>query len=218
MHDTLLQKFPGVWRADSSVPPRTFVTSGTAALDAVLGGGWPQPGLLEFLSDQPGIGELQLLLPLLRLRDHDGDRAPAQVLWLNPPFVPHGVAWAQCGVDPARQWLAANLSARDALWTMEQALRSGVCAVVIAWLEKPALSSLRRLKLASLSGESCGVLFRPSCAASESSPANVRAALVACGTRLQVRLLKAQGRMPATVLLDLQARAEVGRDAQVAGP
>lgn len=197
--------------------PRTFVTSGAAALDAVLGGGWPRPGLLEFLCDQPGIGELQLLLPLLRLRDHDGDRAPAQIFWLNPPFVPHGVAWAQYGIDPTRQWLAARLSSRDALWTMEQALRSGACAVVIAWIEQLALPSLRRLKLASLSGQSCGVLFRPSCAASEPSPANVRAALTAHGNDLQVRLLKVQGRLPATVLLDLQTRAEVGKEAQVAG-
>lgn len=218
MHDLLLQRFPGVWRADSAALARTLISSGHASLDTALGGGWPQSALLEFLCDQPGIGALQLLLPLLQAASNriDLDES-AQVLWLNPPHVLHAVALAQCGVDPARQWVATGLTSRDALWAMEQALRSGACAVVMAWVERSALSSLRRLKLAASAGQCCGVLFRPVRERCEASPANVRALLGAQGANLQVRLLKVQGRLPATVMLDLRHRAEIGRDAHDAG-
>lgn len=213
MHD-LLQQFPGVWRADSSAFARTLISSGHAPLDAALGGGWPQPALLEFLCDQPGIGALQLLLPLLRAASNRVDLdESAQVLWLNPLHGLHAVALAQCGVDPARQWVTTGLPSHDVLWAMEQALRSGACAVVMAWAERPALSSLRRLKLAAFAGQCCGVLFRPAREAREASSANVRALLGAQGAHLQVRLLKAQGRLPTTVMLDLRHRAEIGRDA-----
>ncbi len=43
------------------------VPSGYEALDACLpGGGWPERGLIEFLLDEHGIGELQIVMPLLR--------------------------------------------------------------------------------------------------------------------------------------------------------
>lgn len=208
MHDTLLQQLPGVWCADSPALVRASVPSGHTVLDAALGGGWPQPALLEFLIDQVGVGELSLLRALLKTRlDQENLDEIAHVLWLNPPYTLQAVALAQCGIDPARQWIAVGLTQRDTLWTMEQALRAGVRT--IAWTRRPGLSGLRRLKLATAAGHCCGVLFRPVSEMSEASPANVRAVLSSHDANMQVRLLKVQGRLPATVMLDLQARAQM---------
>ena len=59
---------PGVWRADRladggvAALPSTF-----AELDAQLpGGGWPLGMLTELIAREPGIGELRLLVPVLR--------------------------------------------------------------------------------------------------------------------------------------------------------
>src|SRR5690349_3153029 len=69
--EDLLQQHPAhLWRAreqaggTSSAP--AGLPTGHAALDRCLPGqGWPQQGLIEILCDQPGIGELALLMPAL---------------------------------------------------------------------------------------------------------------------------------------------------------
>ena len=58
---------PALWRASQLGSGRSAVSAtGFAALDAQLpGGGWPHGVLTELLLDQPGIGELRLLAPVL---------------------------------------------------------------------------------------------------------------------------------------------------------
>jgi hypothetical protein len=60
-----LLQHPALWRGRSVAPIATFAT-GFAALDQALpGGGWPRTGLIEILTAQQGVGELQLWLPAL---------------------------------------------------------------------------------------------------------------------------------------------------------
>lgn len=208
MREILLQQIPHLWRADSlTANAPTLLPSGFAALDQALGGGWPAPGLLELLCDQWGIGELQLLLPLMGtlLTPVTGQAIDKPVLWINPPYLPQAVALLQGGIDPVRQWLI-NTNNVDASWAMEQALRSNACSLVIAWLSELQMTSLRRLKLAAAAGQCVGVLFRSSRVVSQSSPANVRLLLRAHSAGLQIELLKVQGRRPGKVLLQLPAR------------
>ena len=56
--------------------------------------------------------------------------------------------------------LQASGARAMALWAMEQALRSGLCAAVIAWSKSAARPVLRRLQLAA-AGSRLAVLFRP---------------------------------------------------------
>jgi cell division inhibitor SulA len=123
------------------------------------------------------------------------------VLWINPPFEPQAVALAQYGLEPAQHWLSRNLNATDALWAVEQSLRSGACVLVLSWLSGIDMPSLRRLKLAALSGACVGVLFRPQREAAQTTAANLRLRLNAMPEGLQVELLKVQGRRPCSVLL-----------------
>ena len=58
----ILQKHP-VWRGGALAQAVSAIPTGFAALDAQLpGGGWPRQGLTELLADEPGIGELGLIL------------------------------------------------------------------------------------------------------------------------------------------------------------
>jgi cell division inhibitor SulA/protein ImuA len=84
---------------------------------------------------------------------------------------------------------------------MEQALRSGACAAVLAWTEAADTHALRRLKLAAIEGACVGFLFRSPRHATRPSPANVRLALRPEGAALVVELLKVQGGRAATLRL-----------------
>jgi protein ImuA len=204
MREIALEQIPNLWRADdlTAAAPQ-LVSSGFADLDRMLGGGWPVPGLLEVLCDQPGVGELQLLRPLMQALSALSLAAAVckPVLWINPPYEPHAIALAQRGLDPRQHWCLQNLSAGDALWAAEQSLRSGACSMLLCWLHGLNMSSLRRLKLAALSGVCVGVLFRAKQVAAQPTPANLRLCLVAAAAGLQIEVLKVQGRRPGRVLL-----------------
>lgn len=200
-----LTQLPNVWHAESlSRAKDDAVASGHACLDAALGGGWPTPCLIEVLIDHYGIGELTLLLPLLKSLLIAQPEALA--LWLNPPHALHALALQQQGLAPARHWISQDLTEREAAWAFELSLRSGACCAVLGWLEKPSAAALRRLKLATSTGHTTAILFRGSEAARSPSPANVRLALTPAPQGLAIHLIKIQGRRPATLVVDLDTR------------
>lgn len=202
MRAITLEQIPHLWRADAlTAAAPQCVSSGVDALDQVLGGGWPVPGLLEVVCDQSGVGELQLLLPLIRTVSMASTAICKPVLWINPPFEPHAIALAQRELDSAQHWCLQNLSVRDAHWAAEQSLRSGACAMLLCWLQDLNMSSLRRLKLAAGAGACIGVLFRSKHAAAQPTPANLRLSFMATAVGLQVEVLKVQGRRPGKLLL-----------------
>lgn len=209
MREISLQQIPYLWRAEALAGAAAqYVSSGRAELDRALGGGWPVPGLLELLCDQHGMGELQLLLPLMRALCGSTDHAQSlkPVLWINPPFEPQAAALAQQGLEPTQHWLINHLDATNALWTAEQSLRSGACVLVLSWLHGLTMPNLRRLKLAALSGACVGVLFRSQREATQPTAANLRLQLDATPEGLRIELLKVQGRRHCTVVLPMQAQ------------
>jgi hypothetical protein len=63
----------------------------------------------------------------------------------------------------------------DALWSADQALRSGACGAALFWLtEKTDYAWLRRLQMAAEAGKALAILFRPVSALSQASPAHLR--------------------------------------------
>ena len=205
-----LAHIPNVWRAESlALADQGRIATGHEVLDVALGGGWPAPALIEVLGDHVGIGELQLLRSLWQPRCLQGcNEQRSVVLWLNALYAVQAVALVQLGLDPSRHWCARDLTERDVLWSMEQALRSGSCALVMAWSKTVSLAMLRRLKLAASAHDSVGVLFRPSALAATASPATLRLRLRPALEQLQIELLKVQGRRPCTLQLSLQARTQ----------
>jgi hypothetical protein len=166
------------------------VSTGFTELDAEFpGGGWPAGSLTEIMPACEGIGELRILGPALAGLSARG----RHLVWIAPPYLPYAPALAAAGVDLARLFIVRTGSEREALWALEQALRSNACGAALAWLPSPTYPELRRLQLAAGGSSTLALLFRPSPAANESSPAVLRIALASEREGLAVRILKRRG-------------------------
>lgn len=215
---SLLEQSAGaVWRVRSqggvsASSAEARLPTGFPRLDAALpGGGWPTGTLVEVLAPRAGIGEVSLWLPALQRWAagvpaqpcNDGAPRPSRsrwLAWIRPPYVPYGPALAQAGVLPEQVLWVAPESPAEALWAMEQVLRSGACAAAFGWAHPADDHALRRLKLAAAQGKTLGVLFRPPAQAAVPSPASLRLLLhprPAGG--LDVEILKSQGGRPGWV-------------------
>jgi protein ImuA len=194
--EEILRSHP-VWRGGALASTAAAQPSGFRDLDEALpGGGWPRQGLTEILNDRPGVGELALILPALAALTQAGKRA----VMVAPPHIPYAPAFAAAGVDLVHL-LVVTAGRCDALWAAEQALRSGSCHALAAWLPKARYAELQRLAVAAESSRAVAFLHRPCAAAGESSPACLRLALEAAGTELAVHILKRRGAPLAAPLL-----------------
>src|SRR3954464_14258915 len=185
----ILERHP-VWRGGSLAQVIAALPSGFAALDAELpGGGWPRQALTELLAEEAGIGELKLILPAIAALTGSGRRT----VWIAPPHVPYAPALAAAGLDLVNLLVVRAPQRRDALWAAEQALRSGSCHALAAWLQSPRYAELQRLAVAAEASHAAAFLFRPLAAANESSPAALRLALEPAASELHVRIVKRRG-------------------------
>ena len=201
--EELLQNNPArLWRAReagaaSAMPPG--LPTGYAALDGCLPGqGWPRQGLIEILSDQHGIGELELIMPALARLYAEGGAA-GWLAWVSPPYLPYAPAIVTWGIDVSRVLVVHAVTSAE--WAMEQAVRSGSCGAVLGWAPCRERQALRRLQLAAEHSNSLAVLFRRRREASHPSPAVLRLALEGSGEGLVVRILKSRGGRPSRVVL-----------------
>lgn len=193
MEETLqaLLRDSRIWRSNAAATQPAGMPTGCPELDAALpGGGWPGGALTEILIEHHGLGELELLMPALA-RLSRGSRV---IAWVAPPFVPYAPALASAGLDLQRLLVVHAEASADALWSADQALRSGSCAAVLLWAE-PSMRWLRRLQLAAEAGAAWGVLFRTTRAESQSSYAALR--LKVSSEKLE--LLKCRGGRPRTL-------------------
>ena len=186
-----------VWKGRPAVPPASVHPTGLAALDAVLPtGGWPESALSEILMAKDGVGELQLVLPTLARLSAAGER----IVLVAPPYTPYPHAWQNAGVD-LRQLSVVQAEAGDALWAVEQCLRSGSCGAVLCWPRKADDRALRRLQVAAETGQTLAFAWRALSEAINASPAALRLAVEA--KPAQVRVLKCRGGLahPAPIAL-----------------
>lgn len=182
-----LLRHPGIWRR--ATPARIDARpTGFAALDKLLGGGWPCGALSELLLEHDGLGECSLLLPALA----ECARAGRRIVLVAPPHPPFAPALAMAGIDLA-QVVRIDAGSADTDWTAEQCLRAGCCGAVLSWLPRADYRELRRLQLAAEAGDSLGFVFRPLAAAREASPAALRLAIRAGADGPRVEVLRGRG-------------------------
>lgn len=186
---------PRVWRAGRRSRRWPTLSSGYPELDALLpGGGWPAAMLTEIAVERWGSGELALFMPLLARLSGDGHACTTTwIAWISPPFLPYAPALAAAGVDLSRMLVVRGDDDADTLWAAEQALQSGSCRVVLAWVERADGRRLRRLQLAAESGGTPLILFRPPKTLAVPSPAALRLRLVAGAEGARLRLVKHRG-------------------------
>lgn len=120
----------------------------------------PRAGLHEIEGDAAASGFAAALAGLLA-------GARGRVLWCTPRLalreagMLYGAGLAACGLNPARLIVARPRQARDALWTMEEALRGGVFAAVIGEIETLPPIAARRLQLAAEAHATAALLLLP---------------------------------------------------------
>jgi len=183
---------PGLWRgseypSSESGSTDLGLSTGFPALDACLPWqGWPGDSLVEIITPQWGMGELQLVLPLLRRLSQQGRTS----LWIAPPCSPYAPALLESGIDPACLYVVSAAPA-EALWSIEKALQDPGCALVLGWPERLNSRQIRRLQLAATTGRTLGILFhhRPL----RQSAAVLRLRVDATLQGLRVEVLKARG-------------------------
>jgi cell division inhibitor SulA/protein ImuA len=215
--DQILQN-ANVWRGrELQETDYEGIASGFEALDAELyGNGWPQGSLMEVLSDQRGIGELQILMPALAKLSQEG----RWLAWIAPPHVPYAPALAVRGVDLSKVLWVHPKKEDDMLWAVEQALRSGTCGAVLVWSRLISDRNLRRLQLAAEEGNTLGVMFRPRWVRHHASPAALRIHLEpTMSGEVAVRILKrrggwSSGDIPMQMPLDMPLDMPLGMTAQ----
>lgn len=183
--------------------------TGFEVLDASPGpSGWPRGALSECLLKHHGIGELQLVLPLIRRLSQAGKT----VFWVNPPYTPYAPALAREQVALDQVVMIHTETADDMLWTLENCLRSSVTGLVLAWPGRLSSRGIRRLQLAAEAGSNLCILFREAHNTQQSSPAALRLTLTpAAQNTLELNTLKRRGSWPgAACTLPVAGRTGVG--------
>lgn len=180
-----------IWRArEGAQRPLPVQTTGHAPLDAQLPGhGWPIGRLSEILLPQMGMGEIELLLPLLARRSQAGQL----LVYVHPPCPPNIPALARAGVALDRLLLIAPASEREALWAAEQILANGTPCSVLLWAEQADERAMRRLALAAEGSRSLALVFRPLAQERQVTPASLRIRIDRPLARAPLSILKARG-------------------------
>lgn len=177
-----------LWRGGEIPSVVPGIPTGHEALDQHLPGGWPQAALTELLVPELGIGAMQLVLPALGALSQNH-----WIVFVAPPHPPYAPALAAAGVNLQHVLWVRAAQQGDALWALEQALRSGSCAAVLGWPRLRDSRGLRRLQLAAEAGRSWGILFRPDRDARQASPAALRLRLTPQADGVRVEILKRRG-------------------------
>lgn len=205
--EELLHDNPNLWRGCDMAGQGFYGRStGFPRLDDILPGrGWPQNGLIEIITPCWGMGELQLLIPLMRSVVEQGK----WILWIAPPYLPYAPALVQAGIDTDQILVVKrDTSCKDALWSMEKALQTSNCGLVLAWQNWLPGKVLRRLQLAAETGDTLGVFFKHH--DSKYSPSLIRLQIKDSASQgrtfseAEVTVIKARGNFrPLTTQVDL---------------
>jgi protein ImuA len=118
--------------------------------------------LEEVSAAQPADAATALAFALDRLAGRGGDARPVALVttpsWLRERGRPFGRGMARWGM--ARLiWVRVEREA-EALWALEEALKSGAVAGGLASVEQPAFVATRRLAFAARTGAASGILLR----------------------------------------------------------
>ncbi|SAK61774.1 cell division protein [Caballeronia hypogeia] len=180
---------PSIWRGSQLGSARVnVVPCGFEHLTAELpGGGWPKSALTELLVQQPGVGELRLLLPALR------SVAQRRIALLQPPHRFQPEAAAYWGLPETAVNVVRASKTADALWAGEQILRAGTFGALLFWQTHVRPEALRRLHLAAQTSDSLFFMVRPLAAASDTSPAPLRIAVRPARDSVSLEFVKRRG-------------------------
>lgn len=116
---------------------------------------WNHGGVIEVISEQHHINQLQLLLPTLAQLTQGG----RWLAWVASPFRCTSQSLQQLNTDPYRLLQIHPGKQSHHLNVVGRALSTGRCGVVMAWSKHHNDQELQQLKQAARRGNAIGVLF-----------------------------------------------------------
>ena len=160
-----------IWRGQSRrFKARAGLATGHLELDReLLHGGWP-PGALTEICQRSFQGEWRLFTPaLLSLKT-------GWIALLNPPGEPFSQALLQAGLDLDRLVVVEPAEKAHFLACFAELARTSECSALLAWQpgDRFTYTELRKCVLATSANAGLRVMFRPSAAQRQSSPAPLR--------------------------------------------
>lgn len=180
-----------IWRGCDQLPlPRAVADTGFSTLNAaLLNHGWPLSSLIEVCQQNLSHSEWLLLTPALRA-------APGGYLvLLNPPATPFAQGLIQAGINLDHILIVQTRNKADFLASFSELARTESCDALLAWQPQQSLSytELRKCLLATTEGRGLYVLFRPTSARQQSSPAVLRIGTEMRAHTLEVHIYKQKG-------------------------
>jgi protein ImuA len=177
---------------------RDFTPPGLPGLERLLGDeGWPRGCLVEWLAEGCGTGSASLALWASRAAWRDN-----LLVMIDSQRELHAPAALPFDVDLDRTVFIRPERSPDALWSLEQVLRTRGIGAAVCDVERLSSAECRRLQLAAETGGGLGILLRPAQARRQPSfaeyrflvqplppPANTNAAVA---RRWRVELLRAR--------------------------
>ena len=164
--DELLRSIPCLWKGSPGIQEVSNVLStGYEQLDQLLpSAGWPSGVVIELLPEAVGIGELSLMLPVIKTLMGK----QCYVVMINAPHIPYAPALRAAGVDLKFLLLMTPDNLRDAVWAAEKALQNSICGMVLLWSggcerkNNTVFNStvIRRLQVAAQQNNSILVLYQ----------------------------------------------------------
>ncbi len=163
----LERQAPSLCSAGGKVHSSQYWWTGVAALDAALPEtGLAVDGLHEAAAATPadGSGATAFLAALLARLARNGRNGPVLVCQSRHRAARfgqfHGPGWRDLGLDPAGLLVLLGDREADIPWAVEEGLRSGALAAVLAEVEGLSFTASRRLSLAAREGATPALLVR----------------------------------------------------------
>jgi|TARA_B100001094_G_scaffold331803_1_gene401389 hypothetical protein len=183
------------WKGHQYHLSKNSISTGNDYIDKFLLGGWPLSAITEVSARQNGIGELSLLLPVLKHYTNKGKLC----VWLDPPYEPYAPCLADAEILLDKILIVRSKNTKEWLWAAEQIIQGN--ALLFAWTHQinPNYTALRKLQLAATDNLSPTFLFREISSIKVPSPASLRIEIEGVRTNIMSLLIhKFKGKVPGT--------------------
>ncbi|MGF1755945.1 translesion DNA synthesis-associated protein ImuA [Vibrio makurazakiensis] len=189
MHE-LIENLKGrhlIWQGQQPQQQHQTISTGFPLLDQKLDGGFPVHGVIE-VESQHGIGELRLALPHIQ-------HSPANrlVVFINPPGIISSEFFSAQNIRLDKILIINPRSDIEALWAAEQCLKSGACGSVFLWNVALEIHQIKRLQIASETGNSLQFIFKSTSLNQISLPVSLSMKLAPHDSGLKITIVKRKG-------------------------
>ena len=207
--------------AQVQLPDRSAVSTALPALDQLLpDDGLPGAGIVEWVSDSPGIHGTSLAIQCaarflkqpgaFAVLDSNHTFHPASLPWLGIPMARVLVVRPQIVADLSGQTGQQALR-RDTLWSLEQLARCAGIRVLLTWIDRISSTAQRRLQLAVERSGVAVFLMRPATALRQTSWASLRIRVQTTNrSSIRVRLIRSKNAITHDGYVELGIDHETG--------